>query len=264
MMSARSHRSVPRAGSAPIEFVMFLPVFIAFILVLLWIARVQHVALTTSLETEMRAADEAIHLVEEGNLPATESFSLTQADQLDQLVNEFRDDVTIGQGIVSGMSDRDTGPGINGVVSAAGIVKDSERILAHAWESTIFEFADSPDELVPLTLPKSIPGIAPQFEPRHLSAFRSLLNFGGAEFSGAGELPEQLSNQATKAADQIRRAIERLDREIRELADQIRDLEGQADRDEATLADLKRQLNRKRSQLKMLTDALPRAQAAAN
>jgi hypothetical protein len=250
-----------RTGIAPLEFVMFLPVFVAFILLFMWISRVQNHAILASLETDLAVQRKAIRLAEEQTLATSKGFIVEESGDLQQLLEGFRSDIRPGQGIVDSDVQRDTGPGIRGVVAAAGLVKDAGMRLADTWGDSVFQFPEHRNEQRPLELPEVVSAIAPRLT--RLDAFRGLLEFGGRPLANAGGLVGNLSQQALQAADTVEQAVDKLRSEIDSIEQEIEKLKQMEIVDWDRINQLRRTLAEKQGQLTTLSAALPHTQLAA-
>ncbi len=189
-----------RSGVAAIEFLIYMPIFVAFVATMFWLVRVQNTALEVGILAETKAAEKAVLLAHHSQLKHSESFAATAAmAELQELVQGFSHGLGVTKGLVTGESTLDTGEGVWGTVTAVGTTQDQHTLLTHSWESDVFSFPQTKSDQAELTLPASVKGIAPKISD--LAAFRALLSFDGG---AAGHLGSSAINHLRKSVKQQR------------------------------------------------------------
>lgn len=214
-----------REGIAPIEFLVYLPIYIVFILVTVWVARIRlaemEAASIAAFEVQSQVAESDQHQ----QLPEHANWNDLDAEALRQLVDGFHRGLSLASGSVRHKGSADTGEGVPDVIEPLGSVENVNEQLTHSWEDLVFDFPDNAGEQRQLTLPSVIRGIVPRFGD--LAAFTALENFSGgspgASLSGLGSL----GRRAIQSASRIREESQKLEASIRETTQQIDMLRGE-------------------------------------
>lgn len=248
-----------RRGVAPLEFAMFIPLLVIFILFLFWQVRAQHALLRSGLDAETATLDAVLEVQSARDLAVQESLHpLPQSQALRQLLHGFSPSLSVGGGGVQQQAAVDADSPQQRLFPAIGQVQQSHQRLAHSWHGDVFAFPQAADQQRPLTLPESVHGIAPDFGP--LDAFRHLL-LAGDQSSLFGSSQEiQFLDRVNAAERQVRDGIRQLNADIRSLT---RALERELNRpliDPRLIARLRRDLEEKRPQLRGLQAGLANLQ----
>ncbi len=257
--SCRATR-VPRRGTAPIEFVFFLPIFVCFLVVIIWITRVNNAAIQASLDAESEVVKEAALMVTQNRLPESENLHQPTSPELANLIRGFDPTADLFGGKVAGYGERDTGEGVGQLIPAAGSAFDEQQALAHTWESELFQFPISRSEQPPLTLPSSVRGIASTIT--NINAFSGLLSFSGKSNSGASALVDTTKNKLGSSLPRIDAAIAQLKSDINRLEQQIRSLQNEPLSDPKWISRLQNELAAKKRQLQKLIQGKANGQSA--
>ncbi len=255
-------RPSSRRGVAPIEFLLYMPIFVAFVATMFWLARVQHIALQVGLLAETEAAEKAVLLAHHSRLQQSEGFASTAAmEELQRLVQGFSDGLDVTQGLVTGESTLDTGEGVWGAVAAVGTTQEQHALLAHSWETEVFSFPQTKSEQAELTLPASIKGIAPHVGD--LDAFRTLLSFGGGASGFVGNSAiQQLRKSVEQQRDDLPGKLAELRREIAAIESELIKLLNVAEPDWGRIQRVREDIARKRQSEQQLRKAIHNADQA--
>lgn len=209
-----------RQGNAPIEFVLFVPIYAIFLLVFIWITKVRltemyvgHEAATMSL-VDIAQSDASNTVPRGGNWS-----ELRSAPSLRKLVDGFQRGLPLTSGGVQSTSEHDTGDGVPLAINPIGTVHDRNELLSHSWENRVYAFPRGESEQSQLTLPPQVRGIASGMSD--LSAFTRLRNFSGGSLSGSLGSLARLGARSIRAVSQMQEAIRTLENSIEELTLQI-------------------------------------------
>ncbi len=256
MQPANHSRQSTRLGIAPLEFIMFLPVLVGFILFMLWIYRVQGTAILTNQEAELNAIEQAVHVVTREHLLSTDQLHPSDVKELEQLVHGFVPQLPVGSGVVTGSAERDDRAGVPMIAKPIGSLRSRHLTLTHAWESEVFNFPQSPNAQAPLTLPACLRGIAPNFGD--LTAFKQLQRFqvSSASLASVVRAKEKLQQNTQNATRVVRQQLQELADQADEIQQQITTLQAQLPVDQKTIAALQQELQRIRTAITELTHAM--------
>ena len=208
-----------RSGVAPLELLLFLPIYLAFIAAMVWIARVRLAELEAASDTASMVQEEVALSDHEQIVPDGGNWAELQAPALRKLVDGFEPGLSLVSGGVYHAESVDTGTGVNGLIERSGTVSDANEQLTHAWEDQVFDFPKHHTEQLQLTLPQAIRGIAPDL--RDLEAFSALKDFSGGSPAGGIDDLAGMGRQAAQAVTQISNGIRSLERAIAEITTQI-------------------------------------------
>ncbi len=214
-----------REGIAPIEFLVYLPIYIVFILVTVWVARIRlaemEAASIAAFEVQSQVAESDQHQ----QLPEHANWNDLDAEALRQLVDGFHRGLSLASGSVRHKGSADTGEGVPDVIEPLGSVENVNEQLTHSWEDLVFDFPDNAAEQRQLTLPSVIRGIVPRFGD--LAAFTALDNFSGGSSAASLSGLSSLGRRAIQSASRIREESQKLEASIRETTQQIDMLRGE-------------------------------------
>jgi hypothetical protein len=209
-------------GIAPIEFLMFLPFFVAFLLVILWVARVKNAELDAGREASVMVMAFAARMEDRDTMDARSLGGDLDAGDLQRLVDGFQPGMELLNGFASGAGEADSGDGIQRVVEPIGPVSDKIQYMVHDWEDVVFEFPQRSSQQPQLTLPKQIRGIAPG--STNLAAFARLQSFGGGTFGGVFGILADVGSSLQSAQARISQSLDQVNRQISRTEDTLRSL----------------------------------------
>lgn len=204
-----------RHGVAPLEVAMFLPVLVAFLVVIMYLARIHQAKQHAMLIAECQAAENAILAEATGQLANLPGYVGTDSPDLVQLVRAFQPGLDIKAGGIAGKGESDTGEGVFGDIPPAGTAESRIGFLSQTWESPVLAFPRSASEQPPLTLPRAIRGIAPGMS--RLDPFTTLQNFASGASTSSPPSLGTLQNAQQTAVRVAESELARLDRIISEL-----------------------------------------------
>ena len=210
-----------RLGVASIEFLMFIPVLIAFSMVTMYVIRIHQAQQVSTLDAEIQEVESEVLTVQEHRLASTSAWQGRVSSDLKQLVRAFQPNLDIKAGLVIGTGTHETGGtgagSNNGVFQDAGPAENSIRLLSHAWESEVLPFPTASSEQPELTFPASVRGLAPSI--RNLSLFTALKSFG------YGTTSSQSSNEPPPVAQLRKEAEKSVANDLATIRQQIANLE---------------------------------------
>lgn len=250
-----------RSGTAPIEFLMFIPVVVGFMAVMIWMVRVQNRAIQVGINAEVAASEQAVIQSQQAALPTSKQLGhLSAAGDFQQLVDAFVTGLSATKGVIHTSNTLDTGEGVANLIQPVGTVQDEHWLLAHSFEAEVFAFPQQPSEQRELTFPTSILGIAPQIGD--LNRFRYLLQFSGQGHTMTGDSVQSLNDGVIDSQQKIRKALEEVRSKIAEIESKIRQLQNQPDPDWAAIQKLRQELDKLRQQEQKLKQGLRHADDA--
>lgn len=168
-----TNRKYRRSGIASIEYLMFMPILIAFAAATTFVIRIHHAQHRSSLEAETAAAEQAIVMMQKNRLSDMPVFVGKSHPDLAQLVRGFQPKLDIKAGLSIGEAEKEVGevgPALH--APPTGPAYSASMFLTGAWEADVLAFPASSAQQRPLTFPASIRGIAPGI--RNLSEFANL------------------------------------------------------------------------------------------
>lgn len=215
-----------RRGIAPIEFLLYLPIYIVLILLSVWATRIRLAEMEAASIAALEVQSQIAQSDQEHALPdRAGGWSDIDAEALRQLVDGFQRGLSLTSGSVRHKGTADTGEGVPDVIEPLGSVENVNEQLTHGWEDLVFDFPDNSSEQRQLTLPRVIRGIAPDFGD--LSAFTALENFSGGSPAASLRGLGALGSQAIQSASKLREESQKLENSIRETTQQIDMLRGE-------------------------------------
>ncbi|WP_442508560.1 hypothetical protein SH528x_000083 [Novipirellula sp. SH528] len=241
------YRSVVRHGIAPIEFLMFLPVVIAFAAMTMYIIRIHEAKQRSTLNAEISAVEEAVIAAQEKRLADLPGYSGTDSADLAQLVAAFpRKPLDIKAGIAVGESEVDSGEGVYGGIKAAGAANAKIEFLSHAWESDVLPFPTRRNQQPPLTLPQSVRGIASNLVD--VQQFAKLASLGSGISGGFSGSAEGLARTQQAAIQTGKRELEKLNKSIDQMERKLTELKRDPITNEVEIREIEAKLRQASSQ----------------
>ncbi|WP_442508567.1 hypothetical protein SH528x_000091 [Novipirellula sp. SH528] len=249
------HRLSVRHGVAPIEFLMFLPVVIAFAAITMYIIRIHEAKQRSTLNAEISAVEEAVIAAQEQRLAELPGYNGTDSPDLAQLVSAFQKaPLNIKDGIAAGESEVDSGEGVYGGIEAAGAAKAKIEFLSHSWESDVLPFPTTRNQQPPLTLPQSVRGIASNLVD--VQQFAQLASLGGGISGGFSGSTVSLARTQQAAIQTGKREFEKLNKSISQMEKKLTELKRDPIANEAEIRDTEAKLRRASSQRDRLKGVL--------
>jgi len=253
MMKSKYHVPV-RLGVAPIEFLMFLPVIIAFSVLTMHVIRVHEAKQRATLNAEILAVEQRVIVDQQKRLATQPSYRGSDSADLAQLVTAFQKISDIKSGIVMGRSEVDSGEGVPGIAKPAGVARTEIGFLSHAWEADFMPFPTQRAEQSPLTLPECVRGIAQDLGD--LKRFAQLAALSGAASGGFSGSAEQLATSQQAAVQIAKRELEKLNKSISEMERKLNQLNLNPSENESEIREIEKRLRQARSYRDRIADAL--------
>lgn len=160
-------------GVASIEYLMFMPILLAFAAATTFVIRIHHAQHRTSLEADTAAVEKAVVMLQQQRLAAMPAFVGKPHADLAQLVRGFQPRLDIKAGLALGEAEKEIGevsPALN--APPPGPAFSASMFLAGSWEADVLAFPTTSGQQRPLTFPAAIRGVAPGI--RNLSEFSKL------------------------------------------------------------------------------------------
>lgn len=250
--------SAARLGVAPIEFLMFLPVAIAFAAMTMYIIRIHEAKQRSTLNAEILAVEQGVLMAQQKRLDQQPAYGGSDSVDLSQLVAAFHQTSDINSGIVAGRSEVDSGEGVHGIAKPAGAARAEIGFLSHAWEAEILPFPIHRTQQPPLTLPECVRGIAEDLSD--LNQFTQLAALGrgdsGGVSGGVSGSADQLAKSQQAAVQIGKRELAKLNQSISELEKKLKRFNLNPWQHESEIRQLEKRLRQARSDRDRLAEVL--------
>lgn len=169
----RRSQRITRRGTAPLEFLMMLPMILSIVVFALWVYRVRNAALLAGLQAELATLEQAARIDNLHDLGSAEELSIGSSMAFNQLVQAFHPNLSVGSGWITSVATMPTGAGAPGIGGPAGETSDSHAMLSHAFTGEVLQFPTNSSDQPPLTLPPCAGGVVPGLSG--LGSFTQLL-----------------------------------------------------------------------------------------
>lgn len=243
-----------RRGVAPIEFLLYLPVFSVFMLVLIWVSKVRLAEMQAGYEAADQVQGEAAQSDQRNEVPGGEAWADLRAPELRQLVDGFEPGLSLSSGGIQATGDVDSGAGVPMAISPLGSLRDFSVLMTHAWEDRVFDFPDGNGEQPQLTLPPEVSGVAVGLGD--LAAFTRLRNFSGGSLASALPALGTIGQSLVEAARALQEGIRSLENSIAQIDAQLAALRSSEFPDEAQIRALEEERREQARQLSQLKKGL--------